>query len=97
MSFTSILKETLQLLMAPIAAFTMAGLVFLYTRSSIRAAKLDVQQRRAEGGGQIDWGRESQRNHGQIDKINTAAINKEAIFSPGKAARGEVKKTDADT
>jgi hypothetical protein len=71
--------------MAPVAAFMMAGIVILYTRSSIRAAKLNVERRREQGGGQIDWGLESQRNHGVLEKIDTAAINKEAILGQSKA------------
>jgi hypothetical protein len=74
-----------QLFMAPMAAFTMAGIVVLYTRSSIRAAKLNVERRREQGGGQIDWGLESQRNHGVLEKIDTAAINKEAILGKSKS------------
>jgi hypothetical protein len=34
--------------MAPLAALTMAGILFVYTRSSIRAAKSNVQNRRYE-------------------------------------------------
>jgi hypothetical protein len=36
------------MIMAPLAAFTMAGILFVYTRSSIRAAKSNVQNRRYE-------------------------------------------------
>ncbi|AEO57068.1 hypothetical protein MYCTH_2302818, partial [Thermothelomyces thermophilus ATCC 42464] len=35
-------------IMAPVAAFTMAGVLFLYTRSSIRAARSNAKSRRED-------------------------------------------------
>ena len=72
--------------MAPLAAFTMAGIVFLYTRSSIKAAKLSVQQNREQGGGKVNWRVESMRNHGQISKTDDYAAMKEAVLGPPKSA-----------
>ncbi|USP76779.1 uncharacterized protein yc1106_04053 [Curvularia clavata] len=56
--------------MAPLAAFTMAGLLFVYARTSIRAAKLNAQKHREADGGQISWHRESLRRHGQIERLD---------------------------
>lgn len=46
----------------------MAGLLFVYTRSSIHAAKRNAARHRAADGGQISWNNESQRRHGALDK-----------------------------
>ena len=46
----------------------MAGLLFVYTRSSIHAAKRNAARHRAADGGQISWYNESQRRHGALTK-----------------------------
>lgn len=55
--------------MAPLAAITMAGILFVYARTSIRAAKLNAQKHREADGGQISWRKESLRRHGQLEKV----------------------------
>lgn len=55
--------------MAPLAALTMAGILFFYARTSIRAAKLNAQRHREADGGQISWHKESLRRHGQLEKV----------------------------
>jgi hypothetical protein len=52
--------------MAPLAAFTMAGLLFVYSRTSIKAAKRNAQRHREADGGQINWNNENLRRHGQL-------------------------------
>ncbi|KAH8786088.1 hypothetical protein BGZ57DRAFT_756946, partial [Hyaloscypha finlandica] len=39
---------------APLAAFTMATLLFVYSRTSIQAAKRNAQKHREADGGQIN-------------------------------------------
>jgi hypothetical protein len=56
--------------MAPLAAFTMAGLLFVYARTSIRAAKLNAQKHREADGGQINWHKESMRRHGTLERLD---------------------------
>lgn len=60
-------------LIAPAAAFTMACLLFVYTRTSIRAAKANAQRHRdADSGGQgLDLYNESRRRHGLADKVES--------------------------
>ncbi|KAF8862401.1 hypothetical protein BDZ45DRAFT_585597 [Acephala macrosclerotiorum] len=53
--------------MAPIAAFTMATLLFVYSRTSIQAAKRNAQRHREADGGQINWHNESLRRHGVLE------------------------------
>lgn len=66
---------------APLAAFTMAGLLFIYARTSIRAAKLNAQKHREADGGQIDWRKESARRHGQTEQLSTnSSLLKEALM-----------------
>lgn len=56
--------------MAPLAALTMAGLLFVYARTSIRAAKLNAQKHREADGGQISWHKESMRRHGTLERLD---------------------------
>ena len=52
----------------PIAAFTMAGLLFVYSRTSIKAAKRNAERHRSADGGQISWRNESLRRHGVLKR-----------------------------
>ncbi|MCJ1355119.1 MAG: hypothetical protein MMC33_005110 [Icmadophila ericetorum] len=52
---------------APFAAFTMACLLYVYTRTSIRSAKANAQRHREADGGQISWKNENLRRHGQME------------------------------
>jgi len=56
-------------IVAPAAAFTMACLLFFYSRTSIQAARLNAQKHREADGGQISWRNESLRRHGHADRI----------------------------
>lgn len=68
--------------MAPLAAVTMAGLLFVYARTSIRAAKLNAQKHREADGGQISWHKESLRRHGQLERVdNDRSTIKEAFMA----------------
>ena len=53
-------------IVAPLAAFVMAGLLYVYSRTSIQAAKRNAQRHREADGGQIDWRRENLRRHGVL-------------------------------
>jgi len=71
-----------QTIMAPLAAVTMAGLLFIYARTSIRAAKLNAQKHREADGGQISWHKESMRRHGQMERVdNDRSTIKEAFMA----------------
>ena len=54
---------------APIAAIVMAGLLYTYSITSIRAAKHNAKLHREADGGQLDMRRESLRRHGLADKV----------------------------
>ncbi|KAF2142565.1 uncharacterized protein K452DRAFT_249372 [Aplosporella prunicola CBS 121167] len=83
--------------MAPMAAFTMAGLLFVYTRTSIRAAKLNAQKHREADGGQISWQNESRRRHHQAEQVGeTSAVLKEAFFGSGTAKDIGSKESSVD-
>jgi len=45
----------------------MAGLLFVYTRTSIQAAKRNAQKHREADGGQINWNNENLRRHGKLE------------------------------
>ena len=57
----------------------MAGLLFVYSRSSIHAAKLNAARHRAADGGQISWYNESQRRHGALEKPQEQNLIKQLI------------------
>jgi hypothetical protein len=85
--------------MAPLAALTMAGLLFVYARTSIRAAKLNAQKHREADGGQISWHKESMRRHGQLERLDDdRGTFKEALLADvkgkkqGRKAVGEEEK-----
>lgn len=86
--------RTTQTVMAPLAALTMAGLLFVYARTSIRAAKLNAQKHREADGGQISWHKESMRRHGQLEKVdNDRSTLKEAFqadFTRSRKDKGAV-------
>ena len=54
---------------APIAAIVMAGLLYTYSVTSIRAAKRNAKLHREADGGQLDMRRESLRRHGVLEKV----------------------------
>lgn len=58
----------LQTITAPLAAFCMASLLFVYARTSISAAKRNAQRHRDADGGQINWRNESLRRHGALER-----------------------------
>jgi hypothetical protein len=83
--------------MAPLAALTMAGLLFVYARTSIRAAKLNAQKHREADGGQISWHNESRRRHGQMEKVdNDRSTFREALFSDVEVKQ-KPRKAEADS
>ncbi|KAF2635873.1 hypothetical protein P280DRAFT_473517 [Massarina eburnea CBS 473.64] len=90
-------------IMAPLAAVTMAGLLFVYARTSIRAAKLNAQKHREADGGQISWHRENLRRHGQLERVDDdRSTIKEALMADmprkkGKVAAPERAETKAKT
>ncbi|KAK4891817.1 hypothetical protein LTR27_009669 [Elasticomyces elasticus] len=58
-------------IVAPAAAFTMACLLFVYTRTSIRAAKENAQRhRKADGGDGLSLLNEHRRRHGMAQKLD---------------------------
>lgn len=72
---------------APLAALTMAALLFIYSRTSIRAAKLNAQRHREADGGQISWHNESRRRHGQMEKLDDKGVLREALLGDKKIAK----------
>ena len=91
-----------QSVVAPIVAVTMAGLLFVYARTFIQAAKRNAQRHREADGGQISWLNETQRRHGALERPEDQSTLKQlALGAKGnvKAAstegEGRVEKEDA--
>lgn len=70
LSMTSSPADRVQTLTAPFAAVVMAGLLYTYSVTSIRAAKLNAQRHREADGGQLDMRKESLRRHGRLEKVD---------------------------
>ncbi|RKF80119.1 hypothetical protein GcC1_039007 [Golovinomyces cichoracearum] len=51
---------------APLAALCMAAILFVYSRTSILAAKRNAQKHREADGGQLNWHNENLRRHGKL-------------------------------
>ena len=69
----------------------MAGLLFIYSRTSIKAAKLNAQKHREADGGQINWRNESLRRHGQLDNVDGKGLLKEALMGKKDITSAEVQ------
>ncbi len=65
---------------APLVAFTMAGLLFIYSRSSIKAAKRNAERHRMADGGQICWQNENQRRHGKREVPENQDTLRQLVF-----------------
>lgn len=86
-------------IVAPVAAFTMACILFVYARTSIRAAKANAQRHRdADGGEGLSLLNEHRRRHG-LDKrlereggtVSQLAIEaREQLMGSKKKGSGEV-------
>lgn len=59
-------------LLAPMAAFTMACILFVYARTSIKVAKSNAQRHRDRdsGGEGLNLLNESRRRHGRMEKLD---------------------------
>jgi len=64
---------------APLAAFTMAALLFVYARTSIQAAKRNAQKHREADGGQINWHNETLRRHGRLEPAEEQGTVKQIV------------------
>ncbi|KAF1358353.1 hypothetical protein EJ07DRAFT_124691 [Lizonia empirigonia] len=83
-------------IMAPLAALTMAGLLFVYARTSIRAAKLNAQKHREADGGQISWHKESLRRHGQLERLDNDSSTLKEAFVGSFSKNKKPKEVDAE-
>lgn len=73
----------------------MAGLLFVYARTSIRAAKLNAQKHREADGGQISWHKESLRRHGQLERVDDdRSTIKEAFMADMSRKKQTLAKPD---
>lgn len=63
-----LLKDTTQTIVGPIGIVVLAGIFFVYSRTSIQAAKENAKRHREADGGSISWRNESLRRHGALKK-----------------------------
>lgn len=52
----------------PVAAVALGAIFFVYSRTSIQAAKENARRHREADGGSISWRNESLRRHGGLEK-----------------------------
>lgn len=65
---------------APVIAITMACLLYVYSRTSIKAAKRNAERHRMADGGQISWENENQRRHGKLERPENQDTLAQLIF-----------------
>ncbi|MCJ1469894.1 hypothetical protein MMC07_008538 [Pseudocyphellaria aurata] len=89
-----------QTVVGPIAAFTMAGLLFVYSRTSIKAAKRNAERHRSADGGQISWRNENLRRHGMLkrpeDDVSLGHLVREANDRVDSGVRRGQPRLEAD-
>ena len=82
-------RFTPRTLTAPIVAVTMAGMLFVYSRTSIKAAKRNAERHREADGGQISWHNESQRRHGKLERpVDPDTLTKLILGTEEKIEKG---------
>lgn len=82
---------TTRTLAAVFGAVTLAGLLFIYGRSSIQAAKRNAKAHREADGGQINWHNENLRRHGvMMGPTPAKGTVRELVDEVRKQASGEV-------
>lgn len=84
----------------------MASLLYVYSRTSIKAAKRNAQKHREADGGQISWRNESSRRHGALERpvdqgsvgqlLNGANDKVSKISKVAKVFGGSEARTDAE-
>lgn len=81
---------------APVAAFTMACILFVYARTSIRAAKANAQRHRdADGGEGLSLLNEHRRRHGFDKKLEREGGTVTQLASEARAQLMGSKKDEA--
>ena len=74
----------------PLLALTMAGMLYVYSHSSIQAAKRNASRHREADGGQINWNNEVMRRHGKLERPAEEGFVKE-VFNTAKEKVDEVR------
>jgi hypothetical protein len=84
----------------------MASILFVYSRTSIQAAKRNAQKHREADGGQINWHNESLRRHGRLESpVEEGTVGQlVGAFQDGQEKRrgeqgdskGELTETEAE-
>lgn len=91
-----LLTNTTQTVTAPLAALTMAGILFVYARTSIQAAKRNAQKHREADGGQINWNNESLRRHGKLEAPEEQDTVRQIVGAVSQK-EGEIKAGGGET
>jgi len=84
-----------RLILGPLGVLTLSALFWVYSRTSIRAAKENARRHREADGGSISWRNEALRRHGALAKPETRTLIQE-LFSGGKEDE-EQKRKDRET
>lgn len=58
----------LQTVLAPVFTVIFASLIYVYTRTTVAAAKENARRSREADGGSISWRREGMRRHGTLER-----------------------------
>lgn len=83
-----------RMILGPLGVLTLSALFWVYSRTSIRAAKENARRHREADGGSISWRNEALRRHGALAKPETRTLMQE-LFASGKDDE-EVRKRDRE-
>ena len=70
----------------------MAGLLYVYSRTSIKAAKRNAERHRIADGGQISWHNENQRRHGKLERPEEQATLAQLVLGTESKAQTPLEK-----
>lgn len=70
----------------------MAGILFVYSHTSIKAAKRNAERHRMADGGQISWDNENQRRHGKRERPEDQATLAQFVLGTESKAQNTIEK-----
>ena len=63
-----------RVLLVPLSAVLLSGMIFVYSRTTVAAAKENARRAREADGGSISWRREGMRRHGRLEKVEERTL-----------------------
>lgn len=84
-----------QALLVPVAGLALGAIFFVYSRTSIQAAKENARKHREADGGTISWRNESMRRHGALEKPRERTLWQQFSSGSEDAASREARERES--